>query len=82
MAKRSTFVSITAYQNVSSYSMHSGLGSLYHSTCDHTLGELQPELHQCTLVGISANLASTTRIKDGIMEMVEEAPKKILSFEV
>ncbi|KAK9100097.1 hypothetical protein Scep_023527 [Stephania cephalantha] len=57
------------------------LGTLYHSTCDHALGEFRPELHQCTRVGVSADLASAARTKDGTVEVVGEAPGKILSSE-
>ncbi|KAK9140550.1 hypothetical protein Scep_010231 [Stephania cephalantha] len=57
------------------------LGTLYHNTCDHPLGELRPELHQCTRVGVSADLASVARTMDGTVEVVEEVAGKILSSE-
>ncbi|KAK9094047.1 hypothetical protein Scep_025516 [Stephania cephalantha] len=58
------------------------LGTLYHSMCDHALGELRLELHQCTRVGVSTDLVSAARTKDGTVEVVGKAPGKILSSEV
>ncbi|KAK9111180.1 hypothetical protein Scep_018699 [Stephania cephalantha] len=46
------------------------------------LRELRPELHQCTRVSVSADLASVARTKDETVEVVGEATGKILSSEV
>ncbi|KAK9128102.1 hypothetical protein Syun_016899 [Stephania yunnanensis] len=58
------------------------LGTLYHNTCDYTLDELRPELHQCTCVGVSTDLASVATTKDGTLEVVGEAPGKILTSKI
>ncbi|KAK9118800.1 hypothetical protein Scep_016893 [Stephania cephalantha] len=49
-------------------------GTLYHSTCDHALGELQPELHSDAHVVDSADLANAARTKETRLWRLSEKP--------